>query len=36
MVVARLTAAGVLDTTYGAGAAGYAVADLNGASPDRL
>jgi uncharacterized delta-60 repeat protein len=31
MTVARLTTAGALDATYGTG--GYAVADLNGASP---
>ncbi|MDA0165226.1 PKD domain-containing protein [Solirubrobacter ginsenosidimutans] len=32
LFVARLTTAGVLDPAYGAGAAGYAVTDLNGAS----
>jgi uncharacterized delta-60 repeat protein len=32
MVVARVTTAGALDTTYGAGNAGYAVANLNGAA----
>ena len=36
LVVARLTTAGALDPTYGAGGAGYAVTDLNGASAGRL